>query len=64
MRREDEIMDREISDVMIVESLQKSFQVNGIEGTEDVIRRVYSQHPEILERFISIYLTMIWGKKK
>jgi len=57
-------MGREISDVMIVESLQKSFQVNGIEGTEDVIRRVYNQHPEILERFISIYLTMIWGKKK
>jgi hypothetical protein len=57
------IMDKEISDVMIVEFLQKSFQVNGLEGTEDVIRRVYNQHPEILERFISMYLTMVWGKK-
>lgn len=58
-------MDEEqLVDAMIAESLRASFKKNGLEGTEDVIQRVYSLQPRILERFMWMYQVMVWGKAK
>lgn len=47
----------------IVEHIKEGFKKFGIEGTEDVFRRVYLKHPSIMERYQKLYDRLI-GRKK
>lgn len=55
--------DEELVDTMIEEALKESFKKNGIEGTEEVVTRVYKLHPQTLERFLKVYRQMLGVKK-
>jgi hypothetical protein len=51
------------TDDVIVEHIKAGFTKFGIEGTEDVFRRVYIKHPSIMERYQKLYDRLI-GRTK
>ena len=48
-------------DRLIEHCLQDHFKSRGIEGTEDMIKRVYSSMPIARARFLSVYKRLITG---
>jgi len=51
------------SDEIIIGHIKKSFTKFGIEGTEDVFRRIYEKCPAIKERYQKLYDNLI-GRTK
>ena len=52
----------EITDILLEEALDRSIKVYGLEGTEDVIKRVYS-HPN-LQKVRNLWLTELYRRYK
>jgi len=55
---------KELVDALVADSLKRLMQQAGIEGAEDVFRRVYQSQPIILNRFQEIYDRLIGRIKK
>jgi hypothetical protein len=55
---------KELVDALVADSLKRLMKQAGIEGTEDVFRRVYKEQPIILNRFQEIYDRLIGRIKK
>ena len=48
---------------MFKQNLRKSFQHFGIEGTEDKIKELWINHPEIIKQYLEVYREVITGGK-
>lgn len=48
----------------ILDHIKSGFKTFGIEGTEDVFRRIYVNHQVILDRYQAIYDNLIGRTKK
>ena len=55
---------KELVDALVADSLKHLMKQAGIEGTEDIFRRVYKEQPIILNRFQEIYDRLIGRVKK
>jgi hypothetical protein len=55
---------KELVDALVADSLKHLMKQAGIEGTEDVFRRVYKEQPIILNRFQEIYDRLIGRVKR
>ena len=60
----DMLNEAEFVDKQIELNLQKAFKVEGIEGTEDLVNRVYTLHPIARARILSVYNRLIKGGVK
>ena len=49
---------------MFKQNLRKSFQHFGIEGTEDKIKELWINHPEIIKQYLEVYRELITGRKR
>lgn len=52
----------QISDISMVEHLQECININGLEGTEDIIKKVYS-HPDMCKTR-DLFLNELYKKYK
>ena len=50
--------------VLIIESLNESFKKNGIEGTEQVIKEVYTLCPTLRDKMLEVYYELIDERKE
>ena len=55
---------KKLVDALVADSLKGLMKQAGIEGAEDVFRRVYKEEPIILTRFQEIYDRLIGRVKK
>ncbi len=60
MIREDKMKNHNIANILLQESLDKAIKQYGLEGTEEVIKRVYSSIPKLRDHM----LTAFWKRIK
>lgn len=52
----------EISKILAQDSINKAITIYGLEGCEEVIKRVYSLMPTIRDLMLKEYKKLIWRK--
>lgn len=54
-------MKRTVTQILMRRHLIRAFKIYGLEGTEDVIRRVYKDTPTVLRAYLIEYNNLIWN---
>lgn len=48
-----------LTDILIADSIKRAFSIYGIEGTEDLINRVYNNKETVRNKFLKIYKQLL-----
>ena len=56
--------EKELGNNLVVESLRKAFRVFGVEGTEEVLKRVLKPNSKMLEVYLEAYRQLLKGGKE